>query len=110
MPPRIRFRPAVPYWFATREIRDPIERRGGCCQVGSPVPNPAYPAALMVGHVNGLRPVVNRPPAYSIASLPHPALRTKRHDRSPVIFRRAERIWPPRSEERRVGKECGSRG
>src|SRR5438128_1921995 len=52
--------------------------------------------------MNGVRPPVNRPPAYSIASLPHPALRTKRHDRSPAIFRPAGGNWPgengPRGE------------
>jgi ATP-binding protein involved in chromosome partitioning len=42
---------------------------------------------------------VNRPPAYSIVSLPYPALRTKRHDRSPVIFRPAEGNLAPEENE-----------
>src|SRR6202045_4387002 len=50
-----------PRLVATREMRDPIESMGGCCQVGSPAPNPAYPAALMVGH--GERTASSREPA-----------------------------------------------
>jgi ATP-binding protein involved in chromosome partitioning len=42
---------------------------------------------------------VNRPPAYSIVSLPYPVLRTKRHDLSPVIFRPAEGNLAPEENE-----------
>jgi ATP-binding protein involved in chromosome partitioning len=48
--------------------------------------------------MNELRPNVNRPPAYSIASLPHPALRTKRHDRTSANFRPATPKHGPAQE------------
>src|SRR3546814_14608476 len=63
----------------------------------------------VLGHPNSVRPELVEGPFFSLTSKDRTVLRQAQHERPWVLLiAPASRRRPPRSEERRVGKECVS--